>query len=170
MRGFTGLLLFLGFLVVLSLSQSVSFYTDWLWFQETGFTRVFTTALAVKLLLAAVSGGLFFLVVYLNVKTAARTVAGLRFLELDNAIELPSPELIDPLVRRLLLPACLLLGLMAAPAGAGQWESALLFLNAVPFGIPDPVFGHDIGFFIFRLPFLTAAHHSLALPSGLAFP
>ena len=169
MRGFRGLVIFALLLVLLSVGQSVGFYTDWLWFQEVGYTRIFTTALSVKLMLAVLSGGIFSLLVYVNVKIAAQTLRGLRFLELDNTIELPSPELIDPLLRRLLLPACLLLGLLAGPQGAGQWESLLLFFNSVPFGIADPLFGRDIGFYVFQLPMLAGLYHWLTILLMLTF-
>jgi uncharacterized membrane protein (UPF0182 family) len=149
------------FIVVLSLGQSIAYYTDWLWFQEVGYANVFTTTVGVKLLLALICGAVFFLVLYANVKFAARVLRGVRFLDFENALELPRPELIDPLIRRLLLPACILLGLIAGPQGAGEWEDALLFFNAMPFGLSDPVFGNDIGFYIFRLPLLTASYHWL---------
>lgn len=161
MRGLSGLLILAAFIVVLSLGQSIAFYTDWLWFQEVGYAAVFTTTVGVKLLLALLSGGLFSLVVYANVKFGARMLRGVRFLDFENALELPSPELIDPLIRRLLLPACIVLGFITGPQGAGEWEDALLFFNAMPFGLSDPVFGKDVGFYIFRLPLLTAAYHWL---------
>ena len=161
MRGLSGLLILAAFIAVLSLGQSIAFYTDWLWFQEVGYAAVFTTTVGVKLLLALLSGGLFFLVVYANVKFAARMLRGVRFLDFENALELPSPELIDPLIRRLLLPACIVLGFIIGPQGAGEWGDALLFFNAMPFGLSDPVFGKDVGFYIFRLPLLTAAYHWL---------
>jgi hypothetical protein len=48
--------------------------------------------------------------------------------------------------------------LLALIAGAGvssEWNSWLLFTHAQDFGIEDPQFGTDIGFYVFRLPFLT---------------
>ena len=169
MRRLRGLLLFLLLFVALSLSQGVSFYTDWLWFKEVGFTQIFTTKLTVQLLLALLSGGFFFLLVYLNVKAAAQLHRGARFIDQENVIELPSPELVDPLLRKILLPACLLLGFFAAPQGAGRWESLLLFLNSGPFGIQDPVFGRDIGFYVFRLPILNSLHDWLSISVTLTF-
>ena len=166
MRRLRGLLIFLILFVALSLSQAVSFYTDWLWFKEVGFTQIFTTKLTVQLLLALLSGGFFFLLVYLNVKAAAQWRSGARFLEQENIIELPSPELDDLLP---LVDACLLLGFFAAPQGAGRWESLLLFLNSGPFGIQDPVFERDIGFYIFRLPILNSLHDWLSISVTLTF-
>ncbi|HKA34600.1 MAG TPA: UPF0182 family protein, partial [Candidatus Binatia bacterium] len=136
MRRLTRLLFFGAFIFLFSVGQTIAFYTDWLWFQEVGYTGVFTTILGVKLLLALLSGGLFFLVPYLNMTFAARRPSrGVPFFDYENVLQLPSPELIDPLVRRLLAPACIVLALILGPQGAGQWENALLFINAVPFGL-----------------------------------
>jgi len=168
MRRVTRLLFFGAFILLFSVGQTIAFYTDWLWFQEVGYTGVFTTILGVKLLLALLSGGLFFLVLYLNLIFAARRPSrGVPFFNYENVLELPNPELIDPLVRRLLLPACIVLALIFGPQGAGQWENALLFFNAVPFGLNDPVFAKDIGFYVFRLPFLVAVYHWLIVLAAI---
>ena len=167
MRALLGILFFALLFLIVFLGQAISLYTDWLWFQEVGFTQVFTTTLGFKLILALVFGGLFSLVVYFNIKLAARAPKGIRFLDPENAIELPSPELVDPVLQRLLLPGAILLGLFAAPQAASHWESLLLFLNSVPFGLEDPLFGRDIGFYVFRLPALTALYNWLTFTLGL---
>ena len=45
--------------------------------------------------------------------------------------------------------------LLAAAGVQSQWEEWLLFVNRQDFGITDPQFGTDIGFYLFQLPFLT---------------
>ena len=44
-------------------------------------------------------------------------------------------------------------GLIAGASAQGDWQQIQLFLNAEPFGVTDPQFGHDIGFYAFELPF-----------------
>ncbi len=36
---------------------------------------------------------------------------------------------------------------------AGQWNNYLLFRQGESFGVADPIFGRDVGFYVFRLPF-----------------
>jgi hypothetical protein len=98
---------------------------------------------------------------YLNVKIAAVMPSGARVSETENVIELPPTELIDPLLRRLLLPAALFIGLMAAPQAASNWELLPLFLNPAPFSLNDPLFDLDIGFFVFRLPMFSKIYNWL---------
>lgn len=44
------------------------------------------------------------------------------------------------------------LAILAGLAMAPQWEQFLRYFNQVPFGKSDPIFGHDIAFYIFSLP------------------
>jgi uncharacterized protein len=161
MRGFTGLLILVALFLVLSFRQGIALYVDWLWFQEVGYTQLFTRSLLYKLVLAVLSGGILAALLYINLKIAAVAPTGFRFSRVDNVIELPPPDLIDPLLRRLLLPAALFLGLLASPQAAANWERLPLFLNATSFNLQDPLFGSDIGFYIFRLPMYSAAYHWL---------
>ena len=116
MRGFTGLLILVALFLVVSFRQGIALYVDWLWFQEVGYTQLFTRSLLYKLVLAVLSGGVLAALLYINLKIAAVAPTGFRFSRVDNVIELPPPDVIDPLLRRLLLPAALFLGLLAASA------------------------------------------------------
>ena len=168
MRGFTGLLILVALFLVVSFRQGIALYVDWLWFQEVGYTQLFTRSLLYKLVLAVLSGGVLAALLYINLKIAAVAPTGFRFSRVDNVIELPPPDVIDPLLRRLLLPAALFLGLLAAPQAATNWERLPLFLNATSFNLPDPLFGSDVGFYIFRLAMYSAAYHWLIFALTLA--
>ena len=47
----------------------------------------------------------------------------------------------------------LLVGLFFGLSAQGEWREWLLFDNAQDFGIGDPQFGVDIGYYVFELPF-----------------
>ena len=38
---------------------------------------------------------------------------------------------------------------------SAEWNSWILFTNGGDFGIDDPQFGRDVGFYVFQLPFLS---------------
>jgi uncharacterized protein len=71
--------------------------------------------------------------------------------------ELPDPTPVA-VFAILVVGAFIVLGL--AGTAAASWETFLLWRNQVPFAaggaaaVADPVFGRDIGFFLFELPFL----------------
>ena len=46
----------------------------------------------------------------------------------------------------------LLSALIIVPTLTGQRDELLAAVNAVPFGVNDPVFGHDVGFYVFVAP------------------
>ena len=52
--------------------------------------------------------------------------------------------------------AAVLAFILALPA-TSQWQEWMLFRNSVPFEVRDPQFGIDVGFYVFRLPFITFA-------------
>ncbi len=149
------LVLILVSVIVPALSYLLYFYTDWLFFVETGFTSVFTTTLYAKTGGGLLFGGLLFLVVQANLHHANRArfpLSGTFILGGGN-LRIDRDE-----AARLAKPAGLLisvvLALFAGNWGAMQWEDLLLFINRAAVGTKDPVFGRDIGFYLFSLPFL----------------
>jgi hypothetical protein len=65
--------------------------------------------------------------------------------------------------RFLVAGAAVLLGLLTAAIELSNWEVALRFLHQVPYGESDPVFGKDIGFYLFSLPAYVALKNWLLL-------
>jgi uncharacterized membrane protein (UPF0182 family) len=149
--------------------QVVPLYTDYLWFQEVNLTTVFTTILWTKALLGLVAGLVFASVIYLNVYLAARSMSSDVLVELEDPFGLPSRLVIEPLFRKFLLPGALVLGFLAGSAAAAQWETFLRFFNAQPFNVQDPVFGRDVGFYVFRFPFFQTLYSWAMTTLGLTF-
>jgi uncharacterized membrane protein (UPF0182 family) len=143
-----------GALVALGvLAQGVPLYTDWLWFQEVGYTRVFTTMLSLRgaLFTAVALSVLVFL--YANLTFAVRTAAPDVLWELEDQLGLPGRVVIEPIIRRFLPVVVTLISLGSGLRASAHWETLLAYLNAEPFGAVDPLFGRDLGFFLFTLPF-----------------
>jgi uncharacterized protein len=146
------LLLLLALLAVGLVAQVVPLYTDWLWFGEVGYTDVFVKTLSLRGGLFAVMaiGVLVFL--YANLTFAARTAAPDVIWELEDQLGLPSRVVIEPLIRRFLPVVLALISLAAGMRATAHWETVLGYLNAMPFGTTDPLFGYDLSFFVFVLP------------------
>jgi uncharacterized membrane protein (UPF0182 family) len=146
---------FLGLGVVV---QIVPLYTDWLWFQEVGYERVFTTVLGLR-------GGLFTAValavlvfLWVNLTFAARTAQPDVYWELEDQLGLPGRVVIEPLIRRFLPVVLGLISLASGLRASAAWETVLAWTNAVPFGSADPIFGRDLGVYVFVLPFWRVLH------------
>ena len=143
-------------LVVFALgSQTVPLYSDWLWFQEVKLTRVFLTMLTTQLTLAVIFGLTFAVLLYVNLYLASRFTTTDALLEVEDRFGLPSRLVIEPYFRPLLIPGVLGLGVLSAFRASAAWERYIRFANASPFGIQDPIFQADVGFYVFQLPFLS---------------
>ncbi len=155
------------FVALFLLAQGVPLYTDWLWYQEVGLASVFLTTWKFRLGAGLLCGGGLFALLYANLRLAARGTAGDVLLELDDQFGLPNRLVIEPQFRRLLLPATLFAGVLAALQGGNEWETFLRWANAGPFGTRDPLFGKDIGIYVFTLPALEFVYHYLMVALGL---
>ena len=145
-------LLFAAFLLY---HNVVPLYTDWLWFREVGYTNVFTTTALAKTGLFVLFGGLFFALFYLNTVFARRLAPEFadRFL-----MERMGPEWGRAIQRYIgvgLLALAAFVSLWAGRLAAENWSGWLEFTHGASFHAADPVFGNDIGFYVFRLPFLN---------------
>jgi len=154
--------------------QALALYTDWLWFHEVGFAPVFTTILSVKAVLALAGGAAVFLLLYANLRLTARARGRGRGPELeewpiaaDTVPQLPPWAVVEPLYRRLVLPGALVLAFFLASQLAGHWLEAIQYLNATSFGAAEPLFGRDVGFYVFRYPFLAAAYRFVLMALGV---
>jgi uncharacterized membrane protein (UPF0182 family) len=148
-----GLWLLLTVLVLGVVGQAVPLYTNWLWFQEVGLTQVFATRLTLGGWLFLGLGAAVFVFVFVNLSIAARTAAPDVLWELEDQLGLPGRAILEPLVRRLLMPVIAVIAFFSGVRGAAAWSTVLEYLNRTPFGRVDPLFGRDLGFFVFELPF-----------------
>lgn len=156
-----GLALFAAAIVLLPAVPQV--LAEWWWFREIGYQVVFIREMVTRGGLFLAGGALTTAVLYLNLRFAQR---GMVPHPLVLRVDLPAPNVeIPAMLRRLTLPAVLGLGLLGGIAAAAQWEILLQATHPTPFGISDPVFGRDIGWYVFSLPAITAA---LGYLSGLA--
>ncbi|OGL19558.1 MAG: hypothetical protein A3G97_13830 [Candidatus Rokubacteria bacterium RIFCSPLOWO2_12_FULL_69_21] len=145
------LLLIVGALALVG--QAVPLYTDWLWFQEVGYAQVFVTILSLRGWLFIGVGLGTFLFLYLNLTLAARTARPDALWELEDQLGLPSRAVLEPLIRRLLLPVLAVVSFFSGVSASGNWETVLEYFNATPFDTTDPLFNRDLSFYVFTLPF-----------------
>ena len=137
-------------------SSLLNYYTDWLFFVETGYSSVFTTTIYAKMAVGVLFGAILFAVVMANLLYANRAnfpVSGIFMVGSNLRI---NREVALRFTKPLSMLACLLLALFAGNWGSLQWEELLFFANGVNVGTVDPVIGKDIGFYLFNLPFLEA--------------
>jgi uncharacterized membrane protein (UPF0182 family) len=142
------------FVVVLLIWRMTGVITDWFWFQEVGYEKIFTVTLLAQLAAAVVFGVAFFIIVYINLFLASRLSDRIQLVHREGAILFPPWGVDTVTLKWLILSGSAVFSLFAALQATSQWENLLRFFNATPFGVSDPLFGRDIGFYVFQLPFL----------------
>ena len=153
------------FLVVVVFPWLASFATDWLWFTEIHFESVYLTSLVARLLLFVVTGAVAFVFLYGNLRLASRGVdLPTLIMSTRSGLRLDVSRFVPALVRT----GAAVVAFFAALVLSAQWMPALMFLHGVPVGEADPLFGRDVGFYLFKLPAISAALGALVIVTFLA--
>ena len=138
-----------------SLRGIAGFYTDYLWFREVGFTPVWRGVLGAKVLLAVFFTILFFVLLWASLTIADRLAPRFRPLGSEDELVQRYRDVVGPHAGKLHAAVAVLFALIFGLGTSSQWQSWLLFRHAVSFGVKDPQFHKDVGFFVFRVPFLS---------------
>ncbi len=140
-------------LALILLPNLIRLSTDWYWFAEIGYLAVFRTELLLKLGLFFGAGAATFALLFYNLRLAQRGLVP------DPVVVRLSPAAphidVTALLRKLALPVSLGIAFLVAVSIAPSWLDVLAFINRNPFGVTDPIFQRDIGFYVFTLPVLA---------------
>ncbi|WP_179467410.1 UPF0182 family protein [Mycolicibacterium vinylchloridicum] len=144
-------------------------YVDWLWFGELGYRSVFTTVLLTRIIVFLVAAVLVGAIVFAGLALAYRT----------RPVFVPTAGPNDPVARyRTAVMARLklfgigvpvVIGVFSGAIAQSYWPRVQMFLHGGDFGITDPQFGKDLGFYAFDLPFYRLVLSYLFAAVFLAF-
>ncbi len=151
------MLIVIGVLIALFLSARglAGFYTDYLWFDSVGFGSTWQGLLWARFAPAAVFTTVFFVMMLVSLSIADRIAPRTRVLGPEDEMLARYQQTVGPYAGRLRILISLIFALLAGGSVAGEWQRWVLFTHSQSFGIKDPQFHKDIGFYVFRLPFLT---------------
>ena len=136
----------------------------WLWMRQFGYTSVFWTLLSVRWELFCAAFVVALLYVWINLRLAARNGATFRARNLigESTVAAKLGIQISPTVLKLAMAAiAAAVALLFAVIFYAQWDTYLRFRYGGSFGLSDPLFGVDVGFYLFRLPFYELLQSSL---------
>lgn len=128
-------------------------YTSYLWYDSVGYTGVFSTLVWTRVLMFSVFG------VALALWTAANLWVAYRFRP-DAVPHTPEQQSMERYRNAIAAKVGWVIGGLGALVGVfagisaqGRWQEWLLFFNSQKFGVTDPEFDVDAGFYVFELPF-----------------
>ncbi|HVM41372.1 MAG TPA: UPF0182 family protein [Acidimicrobiia bacterium] len=139
--------------LLFSLRGIAGFYTDYLWFDSLGVSGVWSGLLSARIVPAVVFTIVFFVILLANLIIADRLAP--RFVPAGPEEEFVQRyrEVIGPYAGRVRIGVALLFAIIAGGGVSARWHDWILFRNRVDFGIRDPQFDTDVGFYVFQLPF-----------------
>jgi uncharacterized membrane protein (UPF0182 family) len=126
--------------------------TDYLWFASLGFQGVFTIGILSRVLVGAIAGLVTYLFILGNV-LVARRAGPLRPVEFAAPDDQFRVHITIPILNLITYLGPLVVAIFVGLGAAASWLSVQSFLHATPFGLTDPFFQRDIGFYLFALPF-----------------
>jgi hypothetical protein len=127
-------------------------YVNYLWFGELGQRQVYSTIIWTRLTLFFIFGVLMAVIIGGNLVIAYLLKPPFRPMSpeqqnLQNYVRMVEPR------RKLILAGVMIIALLAAGASAqGKWATWQLWLNGGAFGVKDPQFHRDIGFYAWDYP------------------
>ncbi|MBU0671515.1 MAG: UPF0182 family protein [Candidatus Margulisbacteria bacterium] len=188
-----GLMIFLLFVFWFIFQGLVSLFPTLLWFDNLGFASIFWMNIKAQALTGLGFGLLFLLIAASNIFVARWLTKGTRQTKLRPERDLkkmisqlfgeergseggdyvnvtPDPGL-EKKINLLWGLGILVVSIFMGLSAVTQWQVVLKALNASAFGVSDPVFGYDVGFYVFNFPlqkFLQGFIFSALLLSTIA--
>jgi hypothetical protein len=144
-------------ILLLSLRGLARFYTDYLWFRDVGFSRTWRELIAAKAVPAAIFSAAFFVVMLVNLIVADRIAPRYRSTGPEDEMIERYRGYVAPYAGRVRVAVALFFAIVMGSGVSAQWQNWILFSHATDFGVKDPQFHKDIGFYVFRLPFAQFA-------------
>jgi len=137
-------------------AKLVGLCTDYLWFKELGMNVVFFRELYTRLGCGFGFGVFAWVIIYFNIFVAEIISKRSESFLWPTETQTPFLKLLNvaSIARLVLFVGSLAAAWFIGTWAATNWDVYLKFQNAVDFGMRDPLFGKDIGFFVFRIPFI----------------
>jgi uncharacterized membrane protein (UPF0182 family) len=141
------------------LSNGVDLLVDWLWFNQEGFRVLYMNTLKAQITLGGYAGMGFILVVGLNLLLARSLAHRSGFRVYQEVIECPSLDRFSSIIRWAIWLGIVVVGFFVSEWATSYWKEFLLAQHVVPVGQADPLFGIEVSFYLFRLPFIWFLYH-----------
>ena len=138
-------------IVVLTLTSTlVHLLTESWWFDAVGFADVFWTRIMWQIAIWVATFAIYGLFLWFNYWLANRLTSDRSYLFLAGTEFEPYTRTVSNLSALVLV---FIVAISAASASAQFWSTTLQFLKATDYNRLDPIYGKDVGFYLFKLPF-----------------
>ncbi len=140
--------------LLVSLRGIARFYTDYLWFDSLGFASVWRGVLVSQVVLSVVFIAIMFVLLWLNLIVADRVAPTFRPQGPEEEFVQRYHDAVGQRTGLVRIGVAALFGVFLGAGAGARWQDWILFRNGGDFGVEDPQFGVDVGFYVFELPFI----------------
>jgi uncharacterized membrane protein (UPF0182 family) len=158
-------------LLMIAVGMITGYLEKWLWMGQLHYTGIFWTLFSVQWTMYVVSFAVVFGFIWLNLRHAL-LISGVpagrgrmprALIPIDDQDRNVELELTPHLLHAGTVIVSLIIAWLAASAFFGQWDTWLRFRYGGAFGVADPLYGIDVGFYVFHLPFYQMLQVSVML-------
>jgi uncharacterized protein len=140
------------------------FLVDWMWFSSIGYPQVFWTMFGAKAEVFFVVFATTTVALWANAHLAFKLASRPAGFDPKIAAAVSPPDPLEFMRERLpwrsvIAAVAGFLALLVALGEIDNWSTLLQFLYQVPYGTNDPLYGKDIGFYLFSLPAFVAVRN-----------
>jgi uncharacterized membrane protein (UPF0182 family) len=165
-------LIIAAFLLFAVLVGITGYLEKWLWMRQLDYISIFWTLLSVQWAMLCTAFVVAFLYLWVNVRQATKNSGALprvgqpwssASLSRADARTQTNIELSPGLLKAAAVLVSAGVALVFATGFYSEWDTYLRFRYGGSFGVSDPLFGVDVGFYVFHLPFYELLQTSLTL-------
>ena len=164
-------------LLIIVLGIITGYLEKWLWMRQLDYAGIFWTLLSVQWAMFGLAFVFAFLYLWVNLRLAARNSGAFRgdaragrpaFLSGADAVAQAGLDFSPRLLNLAVVLVSAGVALLFALGFHAQWDTYLRFRYGRSFGVSDPLFGVDVGYYVFHLPFYQLLQTSVMLLTVLA--
>ena len=155
------------------LSLFLNYYGDWLWFNNLHYGSVYVTMFSAQVISFCVFFLAFVVFFGLNIRRAYHNGAATRNIQVLHDDDLRGLILTFYRGKAIFLlwgTVTVFFSIIIGSSAMIHWNDFLQFIHASAFGIKEPVFGKDAGFYVFKLPvyrFVVSLYLSIVVLSAI---
>lgn len=145
-------------LAIIIVGAIASIYIELIWFKSVQYVTVFWKILLTKGVVMLFFAAAFFILSFINLSFARRFAPEFQVEISQDEFERPEIQLYKSLQniqinKKFVFWFSLIIALFMGFSEGASWEKILIYLNRTSFGITEPIFNRDVGFYMFSLPF-----------------
>ncbi len=135
------------FIIVSSFGSIVKFSTNYMWFKEIGYTETFLTKIKSQFFIGVPIFVILTLLLYIYISKLKK-----RYYKESEIIDTQSDKKVSFWIKIISL---IISTIVTTNIASTLWFEILQYINGESFNKIDPVFGHDLSFYIFKLPLIN---------------